>query len=150
MIALDNGSTQPLDPSEVASFGPRFRHRFVETRSKSPAAAINAAAREASGEELVVMIDGAHIITPRVLQGMRRAFDQFESPFVATPPFHLGPKIQNQSVLEGYNQPFIGQVPVQALPAAAASAAHGLRFWQQQGPSQPDLFAPTPASRHSR
>ena len=104
VIALDNGSAEPLEASAVEAFGPRFRHRFVETRSKSPAAAINAAARDAEGEELVVMIDGAHVLTPRILRGMRRAFDQFDSPFVATPPFHLGPRLQNQSVLEGYNQ----------------------------------------------
>lgn len=104
VIALDNGSSRPLDPSEVAAFGPQFRHRFFETRSKSPAAAINAAAREARGAQLVILIDGAHILTPGVLEGMRHAFDRFAAPFVATPPFHLGPKIQNQSVLEGYDQ----------------------------------------------
>lgn len=275
VIALDNGSSQPLDSADVAAFGPQFRHRIVETRSKSPAAAINAAARDARGEELVVIIDGAHILTPRILLGMRRAFDQFEAPFIATPPFHLGPKIQNQSVLEGYDQRveddllersgwradgyrlylasrsfadkgggwfgqlpesgcvgltrssyialggfderfespggglvsldfferavtssaleyvmllgegtfhqfhggvasnappaehpfprfseeyrrirgrhfapplrrpyFIGSLPEQALPAAAASASHGLLFWQQKGGAQPDLFSP--------
>lgn len=210
---------------------------------------------------------------------MRRAFDLFDSPFVATPPFHLGPKIQNQSVLEGYDQRveddllersgwkadgyrlylasrsfadrgggwfgclpesgcvglrkasyralggfderfespggglvsldfferavgdaaleyvmllgegtfhqfhggvasnappaehpyakfsqeyqrirgkhfapslrrpyFLGHLPDQALPAAAASAAHGLLFWQRKGPSQPDLFSPGPSA----
>ena len=104
VIAIDNGSSQPLEPALFAALGPRFRYRFFETRSKSPAAAINAAAREALGEELVVMIDGAHILTPGVLDGMHHAFNTFRSPFIATPPFHLGPKIQNQSVMEGYNQ----------------------------------------------
>jgi glycosyltransferase involved in cell wall biosynthesis len=274
VVALDNGSSQPLDPAEVSAMGRRFRYHFVETRSKAPAAAINSAARDANGDRLVVMIDGAHILTPGVLLGMRRAFDQFESAFVATPPLHLGPKIQNQSVLEGYDQAiedallercgwrddgyrlflasrsfadkgggwfgclpesgciglskanyralggfderfespggglvnldfferavtsrsleyvmllgeatfhqfhggvasnapitnhpyprlheeyvrirgkdfvpplrrprFIGHIPDEALPAAAASAAQGLRFWQQKGKTQPDLFA---------
>ena len=273
VVAIDNGSTEPVPASEVAAFGTRFHYRYVETRSKSPAAAINAAARDAKGKELVLMIDGAHILSPGILRGMRRAFDQFESPFIATPPFHLGPKIQNQSVMEGYdpaaedrllersgwkadgyrlylasrsfadkgggwfgllpesgcvgiskdgyfalggfderfeapggglvnldfferavsepalqyvmllgegtfhqvhggvasnapitNHPypalheeykrirgknfspprrhphFIGHLPAQALPAAAASAAHGLRLWQELGPTQPDLF----------
>ena len=276
VIALDNGSPQPLDPAAVRAFGEQFRYRFVETASKSPAAAINAAARAAAGDELLVLIDGAHILTTGVLRGARRAFDEFESPFVATAPFHLGPTIQNESVREGYNQAvedevldrsgwkdagyrlylasrsfadrgggwfgclpesgciglrkaaylalggyderfqspggglvnldfferavsspalqyvmllgegtfhqfhggvasnapvanhpypqlheeyrrlrgksfappkrrpyFIGQIPDEALPAAAASAAHGLKFWQQEGPPQPDLFART-------
>lgn len=103
VVAIDNGSAEPLDPAQVQAFGPQFRHRFVQTTSRSPAAALNAAARAASGETLVVLIDGAHIVTPGVLRGVRRAFDLFASPFVATPPFHLGPKIQNQSVTEGYD-----------------------------------------------
>jgi glycosyl transferase family 2 len=104
VIALDNGSRKPLDAAEVRAFGPQFQHRFVDTTSKSPAAAINAAARDAAGDELLVLVDGAHILTPGVLQGARRAFDTFESPFVATAPFHLGPKIQNESVQQGYDQ----------------------------------------------
>lgn len=104
VLAIDNGSQLPLKAAEVQAFGPRFRHHFFETTSKSPAAAINAAARDAAGDELLVMIDGAHILTPGVLLGARRAFDDFRRPFVATVPFHLGPKLQNESVREGYDQ----------------------------------------------
>jgi hypothetical protein len=104
VIALDNGSREPLDPAEVRAFGPRFRHRFVETTSKSPAAAINAAVREAAGDRVMVLIDGAHIVTPGVLALADEAFRRFESPFVVVPGFHLGPKRQNISVTEGYDQ----------------------------------------------
>ena len=104
VIALDNGSTQPLSDAEVRAFGPEFRYRFVPTQSVSPVDAINDACREAAGEQLLIMIDGAHIVTPRVLRLVREAFRRFPSPFVATVPFHLGPAIQNVSVQEGYNQ----------------------------------------------
>ena len=104
VIVLDNGSSAPLAADEVRAYGPEFRHRFVETRSKSPAAAINAAAREARGEHLLVMIDGAHILSPGVLANAERAFRLFASPFVATCAFHLGPKRQNAAVMEGYDQ----------------------------------------------
>ncbi|MFT3790489.1 MAG: glycosyltransferase [Rudaea sp.] len=104
VIALDHGSTLPLSETEVRAFGPEFDYRFVETESVSPAAAINAACREARGEHLLVIIDGAHILSPGIYALASRAFAQFASPFLATAPFHLGPKQQNESVAEGYDR----------------------------------------------
>lgn len=104
VIAIDNGSTQPLTEAEVRAFGPEFHYRFVQTDSVSPAAAINAACRDARGDQLVIIIDGAHLLSPGIYALAERAFVQFATPFLATVSFHLGPKQQNQSVLEGYNQ----------------------------------------------
>ncbi|HEX7917686.1 hypothetical protein [Rudaea sp.] len=104
VIALDHGSTLPLNEADVRAFGPEFRYRLVETKSVSPAAAINAACRDARGEHLLVIIDGAHVLSPGIYALAQRAFAQFASPFLATAPFHLGPKQQNESVAEGYNQ----------------------------------------------
>ncbi len=104
VLAVDNGSSQPLTESEVRAFGPEFRYRYVRTGSASPVEAINAACRDAVGEYLLVMIDGAHIVSPGVLRLASQAFQLFAAPFVATVPFHLGPKTQNESIREGYNQ----------------------------------------------
>lgn len=104
VIAVDNGSSEPLSEAEVRAYGPQFRYRYVDHASVSPAAAINAACRDAAGEQLLVVIDGAHILSPKILQRSCMAFDALPSPFIATVPFHLGPKHQYDSVLEGYNQ----------------------------------------------
>lgn len=104
VIAVDNGSSEPLSEAEVRAYGPQFRYRYVDHASVSPAAAINAACRDAGGEQLLVVIDGAHILSPKILQRSCMAFDALPSPFIATVPFHLGPKHQYDSVLEGYNQ----------------------------------------------
>ncbi len=104
VIAVDNGSSEPLSEAEVRAYGPQFRYCYVDQASVSPAAAINAACRDAAGEQLLVVIDGAHILSPRILQRSCMAFDALPSPFIATVPFHLGPKQQYDSVLEGYNQ----------------------------------------------
>jgi hypothetical protein len=120
VIALDNGSTQPLSESEIRSFGPEFHHRFVSTQSVSPVQAINAACREATGERLLVMIDGAHIVTPRIFRLVHDAFRRFPAPFVATVPFYLGPTKQNLSVQAGYNH----QVEDELLQASG---------WKQNG-----------------
>lgn len=104
VLALDHGSSEPLSESAVRAFGPEFSYRYVQTTSVSPAKAINAACREARGEQLLVIIDGAHIVSPGVLRLAAEAFRMFASPFIATVPFHLGPKHQSDSVLDGYNQ----------------------------------------------
>jgi len=104
VIALDHGSTAPLDEADVRKFGPEFQYRFIETKSVSPAKAINDACRNATGDNLIVVIDGAHILSPGIYALAERAFDQFAAPFLATVSFHIGPKQQNISVMEGYNQ----------------------------------------------
>jgi hypothetical protein len=124
VVALDNGSREPLDSREVAAFGPEFRHEYVETTSKSPAAALNAAARKARGERLMVLIDGAHIVSPGVLRRVDQAFALFAAPFVATSSFHLGPERQNASVLKGY-----GQAEEDRLLAASGWRDDGYRLY---------------------
>ena len=104
VIAVDNGSKRPLSPDRVSAFGPEFRYKYVTTTSVSPVEAINAACRDARGEEVLVVIDGAHILSPGILKRTMDAFSLFPAPFVATVPFHLGPKHQNESTLEGYDQ----------------------------------------------
>lgn len=137
VIALDNGSNEPLSEPEVRAHGPQFRYRYVKNASVSPAAAINAACRDAAGEQLLVLIDGAHILSPRILQLANLAFSSLSSPFVATVPFHLGPKHQYDSVLEGYNQEVEDGVLAASgwkedgyrLYAASAAFADGSEGW---------------------
>ena len=104
VVAIDNGSSAPLDEAEVRAFGPRFSYRYVSTTAKTPAPAINAAVREARGDHVLVVIDGAHILSPGILRHADEAFRLFASPFVATCALHLGPERQNSSVSKGYNQ----------------------------------------------
>lgn len=124
VIAVDNGSSEPLTEAEVRAFGPQFRYHYVRNASVSPAAAINAACRGAAGDRLMVLIDGAHILSPRILQLADLAFSALPSPFIATVLFHLGPKHQYDSVQEGYNQ----QVEDGVL-AASGWKADGYRLY---------------------
>jgi hypothetical protein len=104
VIAIDNGSSLPLSEAVVRSFGPEFSYRYVQTSSPSPVKAVNDACREAAGDRLLVIIDGAHILSPGIFRLTNAAFRLFPSPFIAPVSFHLGPKVQNQSIMEGYNQ----------------------------------------------
>lgn len=103
VIALDAGSSPPLSAELVAGQGPNFR-LVRAARSLSPVAAVNAAAQDAAGDAIALCIDGARMLSPGVIGGMLAGLRLFPDPVVATLAWHLGPKLQNDSVLEGYNQ----------------------------------------------
>jgi hypothetical protein len=104
VVAVDNGSARPLDPEAVRRHGPNFRHRFHETDNPSPAPAINQAIEACSGDAVMVLIDGAHMLTPGVVGNTLRALAAMENAFVTVVGFHLGGEIQNKAVAKGYDQ----------------------------------------------
>jgi len=103
VIAVDAGSRPALDESLVAAQGPQFRLLRTE-RAPSPVGAVNAAARQARGEAIAVCIDGARMLSPGVVRGLLIGLRAFPDPVVATLAWHLGPKVQNESILDGYDQ----------------------------------------------
>jgi hypothetical protein len=103
VIALDAGSATPLEENFVKSFGENFQ-LVRAPAAPSPVVAVNRAATLARGEAIALCIDGARMLTPGILRLMLDAFKIWNDPVVATLAWHLGPKIQNESLLEGYNQ----------------------------------------------
>jgi hypothetical protein len=104
VVAVDNGSTRPLDAASVWSFGRNFDYHFWPTRSASPAAALNHFVRQARSRHVMCLIDGARMLSPGIIAHTLRALRAFPEPFVVTIGMHLGRKLQNQAILEGYDQ----------------------------------------------
>src|SRR5262249_33703937 len=78
VIAVDHGSRRaPLAPEFVASFGANFRHIHIEPGSPSPARACNRAVEMSIGDIVMVMIDGARMLSPGVLRYTACAFEMF-------------------------------------------------------------------------
>lgn len=104
VIVVDNGSRAPLDEADVRAFGPCFRYLYFEATAPSPAAALNYGVEIAGGEMVMLVIDGARILSPGILRYALAVRGAFERPFVYTLSMHLGPQLQNESLLEGYGQ----------------------------------------------
>ncbi|MFZ4462633.1 MAG: glycosyltransferase family A protein [Bacteroidales bacterium] len=103
VIAIDNGSEEAMSKEMVQSFGSNYR--FIQrAKSSSPNSAINVGVDLALGRLIMICIDGARMLTPKVIYYTLAAFRAFENPIVATIAYHLGPKLQNISMTEGYNQ----------------------------------------------
>lgn len=104
VLVVDNGSPQPLGEGVVKAFGPGFRYLYVEKALPSPASAINQAVAMTRGDLVGVMIDGARMVTPGLLDLARRAGRAFEDPTVTCLGWHLGPDLQQRSVAAGYDK----------------------------------------------
>jgi hypothetical protein len=98
VVAIDNGSTDPLSESEVTRFGSNFKLMRNPRGHQSPAAAINQVAAEVSTPWLMCLVDGARMLTPGILVWALRAFREHREPFVYTIGMHLGPASQNDLV----------------------------------------------------
>ena len=106
VIVVDNGSSIPLDENYVKSFGPNFKYFYIEDAPPSPAWAINYGVSQSKGTFVGIIIDGARMLTPRVLKYALHAFHKYQQPVVCTLAWHLGPDIQFRSIQKGYDQTF--------------------------------------------
>lgn len=104
VIAVDNGSKQPLDPALTGQHGKNFRHLYIEKASPSPAAAINLGIAQSRSTHVGIMIDGARMASPGIVRAALDCLERFDRPVVGTVGFHLGPDNQSKSVTKGYNQ----------------------------------------------
>lgn len=104
VLLVDNGSPVPLNPASWAHVDVPVRLIQMKEISHSPAKAINVALKEASGEIVALMIDGAHLLTPGVFRMALASYAAFENPVVATRYFWLGPDAQNDSITRGYSK----------------------------------------------
>lgn len=104
VLVIDNGSSQPLNPSQLSQFGSHFHYHYLQTHSVSPCQALNQAADLARGEFIMCCIDGARILSPNILSLSLQAAKLHPHPFIYTMSMHLGKQPQNLSIEEGYNQ----------------------------------------------
>ncbi|MEO1702981.1 MAG: glycosyltransferase family A protein [Pseudomonadota bacterium] len=104
IIAIDNGSDVPLGDAYFAEFGDVVRHIRHDTDSASPVDALNMGSDLARGEYVGFIIDGARMASPGLLASTIRATRTYDDVLVGTLAWHLGPKPQRFSMLEGYDQ----------------------------------------------
>jgi cephalosporin hydroxylase len=106
VIVVDNGSDaeQRVDEEFVTSFGPEFRLIDLGPNApSSPTVALNRAIRASRGRSLALMIDGAHVLTPRVLRYGMLGLKSYEPAIVATQQWYVGPGQQPEAVIAGYS-----------------------------------------------
>ena len=104
VLIIDNGSKERLTNDLLSKFEANISYFYIKNAKSSPTAALNFGAQKAKGEILGLMIDGARLLTPGILSKVNNIFFDDKQVTVSVLGWHLGPKLQKESVLDGYDQ----------------------------------------------
>jgi hypothetical protein len=94
VIVVENNSGDNLDASAVASLGPQFRYFLREETGVSPVPAVNFAFSQCRAAQIGLIIDGARLVTPRVLEYAMLGAKISDDALIMVPGYHLGDKDQ--------------------------------------------------------
>lgn len=103
IILVDNNSAEPVQRDW---FDPDINLKVLRVTNAgvSPCRAINEGVRACTAQMIGIVIDGARMATPGALSTALTAMRTTPRAFVATLGFHLGPEVQQSSVLKGYSR----------------------------------------------
>jgi len=94
-LVIDSNSPEPLNAEMVKSFGSEFSYHFVKTAHPSPVEALRHGLELSKGEYVMIVIDGAHLLTPAIFSKWQSAVKAYPNSFVYTQRYHLGKYRQN-------------------------------------------------------
>ena len=103
LIVVENGSTDPLGVDAVSAIDQSFQYRWIEPGNLSPVAAMNAAVRQSSGDAVMVLMNGACMLSPGLFRYSLLALRAYERPLISTLSCHFGAKPHQQEVQQGYD-----------------------------------------------
>jgi len=107
VIVVENGSNPAgrLGAEAVEGLGRQFRYIDMGSdASPSPVVAANRGLAESRGRNIALMIDGAHVLTPRVLHYGLAGLEAYAPAVVATQAWYVGPGQQGDVMRAGYEQ----------------------------------------------
>ncbi len=104
VIVVENRSPRTIEPAAVAALPRNFRYILRDEAGVSPAAAINEGFAAAQGSHVGLMIDGARMVTPGVVEHVLMACRITPDALVAVPGYHLGPDEQHLHDGTGYDE----------------------------------------------
>ena len=104
ILVVENKSANTLDANAVRALGANFQYYLRNETGVSPAKALNFGAEKASGKYLGLIIDGARMVTPRVIEYVLMAFRQSQYSMVAVPGYNLGPSEQQHHISHQYDE----------------------------------------------
>ena len=102
VIVVENESSNSMAEAFINSL-PANVHYYKRTETEAtPAYAINYGASLAKGDYICLMVDGARMLTPGVVKNLILGQRLAEKCVVSIPGYHLGEKLQQESVSGGY------------------------------------------------
>jgi len=106
VIVMENPSSRMLGKQDAEKWGSNFRYFEYPETLPTPVNAMNFGAAQARGRMIAVMIDGARMVSPGIINYIMAAERLHSNAIVAVPGYHLGQKVQQEAMLEGYDEAF--------------------------------------------
>ncbi|HSC76576.1 MAG TPA: glycosyltransferase family A protein [Pseudomonadales bacterium] len=106
VIVMENPSSSMLGKTDAEKWGNNFRYFEYPEALPTPVNAMNFGASQARGRMIAVMIDGARMVSPGIINYIIAAERLHSDVIVAVPGYHLGVKVQQEAMLEGYDEAF--------------------------------------------
>jgi glycosyltransferase involved in cell wall biosynthesis len=104
IIAVENDSDDPLGEQRALAQGRNIRYFFRHEPGVSPVPAVNFAFEQGRGALIGLIIDGARLVSPRVVEHALLAARLAEYPLVVVPGYHIGPQEQHLHKSAGYDE----------------------------------------------
>ena len=102
VIVVENESANTLEPRDLATLKGNFRYFLRKETQPTPVFAMNEGASHAKSDNICVMIDGARMVTPGIVDNLLKAHRLSADTIVSVPGYHLGDKLQQEAVGSGY------------------------------------------------
>jgi hypothetical protein len=120
IIVVENDSGNNLDPAAVGALGSQFHYHLRNEAGVSPVPAVNFAFSQCRGSQIGLIIDGARMVTPRVIEYAMLGAKITEHALVMVPGYHLGERDQKFHLQTGHSE----QLEIEKLEQLA---------WQDNG-----------------
>lgn len=97
LIVVENQSPRMLGAVAAQAAGSHVRYYERPNEGSSPVPAMQFGVEQATGDVLGLVVDGARMVTPRVLHYAQAAFAMTEHAVVSVPGYHLGAAEQHRN-----------------------------------------------------
>ncbi len=103
VIVIENRSKNNLVADDVYALGENFRYFLRDEPGVSPVGAINFGFAQVRGEFIGLMIDGARMVTPRIIEYALMGLAMDPASLVIAPGYNLGPQEHHYNETAGYS-----------------------------------------------
>jgi hypothetical protein len=103
IVAVENRSDDVLGEERARAQGGNVRYFLRDEPTQTPVFALNFAFEQSRAPLVGLIIDGARMVTPRVVEHVLMAQKLAPHPLVAVPGYHVGPEEHHKNVTAGYD-----------------------------------------------
>lgn len=104
IIAVENRSSDVLGEERALAQGPNIRYFLRDEPGTTPVPALNFAFEQSRAPLVCLIIDGARMVTPRIVEYALMGQKLHDHPLIAVPGYHLGPEEHHKNVTSGYDE----------------------------------------------